>query len=243
MELKPIQRRKRVYEHVIDQIKQAIEMGRIRPGEKLPSERVLAEQLCVARTSVKEAVTVLESSGIITVRPGVGMFLKDDSQSQIVFRLSHMIDQRSSDFSDIIELRQAIEGDAAYYATKRMTPEQKKKLTTVYEQLIYSEHQVETAIEEDYQFHFTIVEAANNPVLLEVMNVIAQKMISGLEESRVISVNDELLNYEVLQEHKKIYNAIMNNEPEKARNAMWEHHLRTKERYIQKSDNKGRQIR
>lgn len=243
MELKPIQKRKRIYEHVIDQIKQAIETGRIRPGEKLPSERVLAEQLRVARTSVKEAITVLESSGIITVRPGVGMFLNDDSRSQIVFRLSHMIDQRTSDFADIIELRQAIEGDAAYYATKRMTAEQKDKLTKVYEQLIHSERRAETATEEDYQFHFTIVEAANNPVLLEVMNVIAEKMITGLQESRVISVNDELLNNEVLQEHTNIYNAIMNDEPEKARLAMWEHHLRTKERYILTSNNKGGQNR
>lgn len=239
VELKPIKKRKRVYEHVIDQIKQAIETGRIRPGEKLPSERVLAEQLHVARTSIKEAVTVLESSGIIIVRPGVGMFLNDDSRSQIVFRLSQLIRPRTSDFADIIELRQAIEGDAAYYAAKRMTAEQQEKLTSVYERLIQSERLVETAIEEDYQFHFTIAEAANNPVLLEVMNVIAQKMITGLHESRIISVNDEQLNKEVLDEHMNIYNAIMTHEPENARRAMWEHHLRTKERYIQQTNNKG----
>lgn len=223
-----------MYQYVIDQIKVAIEEGRIQPGDKLPSERDLAEKLSVARTSVKEAITVLETSGVVTVKPGVGMYLNDDSKSQIVFRLSHMIDQRTANFSDVIELRQAIEGDAAFYATKRMTPEQRKKLTRCYEQLMHSEKQVKIAIEEDYQFHFTIVEAANNPVLLEVMSVIAQKMIEGLEESRYISVKDEILNNEVLEEHTKIYNAIMNNEPEKARTAMWEHHLGTKERFIKK---------
>lgn len=236
---KPVERRKRVYQYVIDQIKVAIEEGRIQPGDKLPSERDLAEKLNVARTSVKEAITVLETSGVIIVKPGVGMFLNADSKSQIVFRLSQMIDQRTSDFSDVIELRQAIEGDAAYYATKRMTHEQREKLTHVYEQLIQSGKRAEVAIEEDYQFHFTIVEGANNPVLLEVMNVIAQKMIEGLKESRYISVKNEILNNEVLREHTKIYNAIMNNEPENARTAMWEHHLGTKERFIKETNNEG----
>jgi len=239
MVFKPIERKKRVYQYVIDQIKIAIEEGSIQPGDKLPAERELAEKLHVARTSVKEAITVLETSGIVTVKPGVGMYLNDDSKSQIVFRLSHMIDERSSDFSDVIELRQAIEGDAAYYATKRMTSEQRKRLTECYEQLIHSEKRAEIAIEEDYQFHFTIVEGANNPVLLDVMNVIAQKMITGLKESRYISVNDEILNNEVLEEHTNIYHAIMNHEPEKARKAMWEHHLGTKERFKRNSNNKG----
>jgi len=239
MVFKPIERNKRVYEHVIDQIRIAIEEGRIHPGDKLPSERELAHRLNVARTSVKEAITVLETSGIITVKRGVGMYLNDDSKSQIVFRLTHMLNRRASDFSDVIELRQAIEGDAAYYAAKRMNPRQREQLTTCYEQLIHSEKRAETAIEEDYQFHFTIVEGANNPVLLEVMNVIAQKMITGLKESRYISVSNEILNNEVLEEHTNIYNAIMNHEPEKARTAMWEHHLGTKQRFIQETTNKG----
>lgn len=239
MVFKPIERNKRVYEHVIDQIKIAIEEGRILPGDKLPSEREFAQKLNVARTSVKEAITVLETSGIVTVKRGVGMYLNDDSKSQIIFRLTHMLNRRTADFSDVIELRQAIEGDAAYYATKRMTKKQRDQLTMCYEQLIHSEKRAETAIEEDYQFHFTIVEGANNPVLLEVMNVIAQKMITGLKESRYISVNDEILNNAVLEEHTNIYNAIMNNEPEKARAAMWEHHLGTKQRFIQETTNKG----
>lgn len=241
MDLIPIKRKKRVYEYVIDQIKVGIEQGRIQPGDKLPSERQFAEKLHVARTSVKEAITVLETAGIITVRPGIGMYLNDDSKQQIIFRLSHIIEQQSN-FSHIIELRQAIEGDASYYATKRMTTEQRAQLTHVYEQLMRSEKRVETAIEEDYQFHYTIIESANNPVLLEVMNVIAQKMITGLQKSRYISVNDELLNKEVLQEHTNIYHAIMNHEPEKARKAMWEHHQETKKRYIHRADSKGGNI-
>lgn len=80
MVFKPIKKRKRVYQYIIDQIKIAIEEGRIKPGDQLPSERALAYKLDVSRTSVKEAITVLESSGVVTVRPGVGMFLSNDSR-------------------------------------------------------------------------------------------------------------------------------------------------------------------
>lgn len=149
-----------------------------------------------------------------------------------------MIDQQTFDFASLIELRQAIEGDAAYYAASRMTDEQKQKLTQIYQKLMRSEQQAEEAIEEDYQFHMTIVEAANNPFMLETMHLIAQKMMHGLQESRHSSIKDELLNKAVLEEHRHIYEAIVNNEPDQARRAMWAHHQATKQRYLQTSRNK-----
>src|SRR5699024_5933717 len=200
MTFKPIKKRKRVYEYIIDQIKIAIEEGRVKPGDKLPSERALAEKLDVSRTSVKEAITVLESSGIVTVRPGVGMFLSNDSRRTLIYKFTQMINQRPANFSDLIELRQAIEGDAAYYAAIRMTHEQKEKLTRIYHMLIQSEQNAEVAIEEDYEFHVTIVEGANNPMMLETMNLIAKKIMRGLKESRYSTIKDELLNQAVLEE-------------------------------------------
>ena len=238
MTFKPIKKRKRVYEYIIDQIKIAIEEGRVKPGDKLPSERALAEKLDVSRTSVKEAITVLESSGIVTVRPGVGMFLSNDSRRTLIYKFTQMINQRPANFSDLIELRQAIEGDAAYYAAIRMTHEQKERLTRIYHMLIQSEQNAEVAIEEDYEFHVTIVEGANNPMMLETMNLIAKKVMRGLKESRYSTIKDELLNQAVLEEHKNIYTAIMNNHPEQARQAMWDHHQATKQRYEQTSRNK-----
>lgn len=239
MMFRPIKRRKRVYEYIIDQIKIAIEKGRIKPGDKLPSERSLAEKLDVSRTSVKEAITVLESSGIVTVRPGVGMFLNNDSQGVLIDKFSKIIDQQTFDFVNLIEMRQAIEGDAAYYAALRITDEQKEKLTKIYKKLIHSQQQSKEAIEEDYQFHVMIVEAANNSIMLETMHVIAQKIMRGLKESRHTSIQDKFLNKAVLEEHRRIYEAIMNNKPEEARDAMWAHHQSTKKRYLQTSRDKG----
>src|SRR5699024_9359456 len=158
MTFKPIKKRKRVYEYIIDQIKIAIEEGRVKPGDKLPSERALAEKLDVSRTSVKEAITVLESSGIVTVRPGVGMYLSNDSRRTLISQVTLMINQRTDHFSDLIELWQAIERDAAYYAAIRMTHEQEDKLTPIYHMLIRSEQNAVVATEDDYEFPVTIVE-------------------------------------------------------------------------------------
>lgn len=139
MRLKPIEKRERVYQAVIQQIKQSIEQGEILPGEKLPSERTLAETLGVSRTSIKEAMTVLESTGVIDVRPGVGMFVREESERSLLLKFSMILDEKEEKLDDLIELRQAIEGDAAFYAAIRITEEQKMKLTAIYEKLVEKE--------------------------------------------------------------------------------------------------------
>lgn len=73
MKLKPVTK-ERIYRDIIKQIQCAIEQKEIKPGDRLPSERNLAEHLSVSRTSVKEAISVLDSSGIVYIKPGVGIF-------------------------------------------------------------------------------------------------------------------------------------------------------------------------
>lgn len=233
MEFTPIKKRKRIYQTIIQQIKNSIADGSVLSGEKLPSERALAEMFGVSRTSVKEAVTVLESSGIINVRVGVGMFINEDSQQNLLFKFSQIMDESGSNFIDLIELRQAIEGDAAYHAAYRMTNDQKEKLTKIYNQLLEVEKKGRIALEEDYAFHYCLVEYSNNSVMLEVINLVSDKIRSNLKESREHSIKEDMLNHHVMKEHEHIYTAIIHRKPEIARKAMWEHHQNIKERYIQ----------
>ncbi|MFD1848802.1 FadR/GntR family transcriptional regulator [Oceanobacillus bengalensis] len=233
MGFKPIGKRKRIYQTIIGQIKESIADGSLKPGEKLPSERALAEQFAVSRTSVKEAVTVLESSGIITVRAGVGMFLNEVTQHDLLHKFSQIMDEKGSDFIDLIELRQAIEGDAAYHAACRMTTEQKMKLTNIYHQLLEVEMKGMIALEEDYAFHYAIVESSCNPVMLDMINLVSDKIMANLKESRQHSIKDKDLNQQVMKEHENIFTAIIEKNPEAARKAMWEHHQKIKERHVQ----------
>ena len=136
MNFKPIKRRHRLYQDIIQQIHDAILEGRIKPGERLPSERNLAAFFQVSRQSVKEAITVLESHGMITTRPGVGMFLNEFSEKELLLRFAKILEENHQlDFLHLYELRQAIEVDAAYYAAQRITDEQKQLLERVYSEL------------------------------------------------------------------------------------------------------------
>ncbi|MFD1170712.1 FadR/GntR family transcriptional regulator [Oceanobacillus caeni] len=233
MEFKPIQKRKRIYEIIVQQIKDAVANGTYRPGDKLPSERVFAEMLGVSRTSVKEAVTVLESSGIISVKPGVGMFISQDSEQKLLFRLSQILEENDSDFMHLIELRQAIEGDAAYYAASRMTGAQRERLYYIYLRLLEKERMGEIALKEDFEFHCILIEAANNPVMLQVVNLVADQIQETVQKSREFSTMNRVLNLQVMSEHAKIYESIMNKDPNASREAMWEHHQGIKERHQQ----------
>jgi GntR family transcriptional repressor for pyruvate dehydrogenase complex len=231
MYLQPIKKRKRVYQEIIERLKIAIENGELKPGDKLPSERTLAEIFNVARTSVKEAITVLEASGIVNIRPGVGVFLVDQYRSELLPKFSSVIEERNSDLIQLLELRQAIEGDAAYYAAERITDEQKERLTRVFTSLVEAEKNGEIAIEEDFQFHLAIIEAANNPLMKEVMDVISDKMLKVLTKNREETILNFKMNKEVGEEHRSIYEAIMQGQPERAREALCAHLKAIKERH------------
>ncbi|WP_102347954.1 FadR/GntR family transcriptional regulator [Bacillus sp. Marseille-P3661] len=232
MDIKPIKKRKRIYQEIIDRIKESIESGELSSGDKLPSERALAEMLGVSRTSVKEAISALETAGVVNIRPGVGVFVAEQYGTELLNKFSTIIDEKNADLIQLIELRQAIEGDAAYYAAKRITLVQKDKLATIFHKLVEAERKGELAVEEDLQFHLAIVEAAHNPLMLNVMNIISDKLVRELTKNREQSILNFRLNKEVMEEHRRIYKAIIEQDPLAARQNMWAHLKGIKQRRI-----------
>ncbi|MBT2688068.1 FadR family transcriptional regulator [Bacillus sp. ISL-47] len=223
MNLKPIKKRKRLYQEVIERIQSLIEEGEIEPGSQLPSERKLAEWLSVSRTTIKEAFSVLEAKGIVTIHQGVGVFLISQSKEWIISQIQLVIQEQKPLLNDLIELRQAIEGDAAYYAAKRINPEQRELLSRAYNDLISALQFNKNAVEEDYEFHLAISKASNNSMLLEVMNVVSQSIKSSLLIHREETIKSAQMNEEVIKEHREIYEAIMEGRAEDAKRAMWNH--------------------
>jgi GntR family transcriptional regulator, transcriptional repressor for pyruvate dehydrogenase complex len=223
MILKPIKKRKRLYQEVIERLQSLIENGEIKPGDKLPSERNLAELLSVSRSTIKEAFSVLESKGIINIHQGLGVFLAARPKNWLSKGIQNIIMDQQPYLSDLIELRQAIEGDAAYHAAKRMTVAQRKHLEQTFQELLYAEKREEPAVEEDYQFHLAIMEAANNKMMLEAMEVISQSIKSFLAINREESIKYSQMNEQVIEEHREIFEAIMEGRAEEARRAMWNH--------------------
>src|SRR5439155_21117540 len=114
--LSPV-RRERIPENIVSQIQQRLERGELKPGDQLPSERVLAEQLQVSRPSVREALRSLELLGVTESRPGGGTFMRIASPDALLRPLTALT--RAHDIEDILEVRALLEPALAELAARR----------------------------------------------------------------------------------------------------------------------------
>lgn len=230
MKLVSIQKQ-RVYQSVIDQIKQSVERGELKPGEKLPSERDLAEALAVSRAAIREAMSVLEAIRIVKVLPGVGIFLEEDANKDLAARMNEIVRVGNNDMMHLLEVRQAIESQAAHLAALRRTNSDLQALEEAYESLKSSVDSHKVAAEEDYRFHIAVVEAAYNPMLLETVKFFSEKFLAGLYHSRSESIRIPGKSKMVLEEHWRVYRAIADKDAEQAQKFMWEHLQNVRSRY------------
>lgn len=231
MKLSPV-RKKRVYQDIVEQIKKAIEKGEIFQGEKLPSERALAESFSVSRTSVKEAFSVLESAGVVEIKQGSGVFLIKNNTDEIIAKINSVIRGVAVDIVELMELRQAIEGDAAYYAALRGTKEDVEAVYKAFCDLENAVSKRSIAAEEDLTFHMSIAKAARNSITEKVMYMISDQVLEGLNESRTNTLEVPNKSQTILTEHRFIYEAIQEGNPDQAKEAMCNHLQKVKQRYL-----------
>ncbi|WP_371371613.1 FadR/GntR family transcriptional regulator [Sporomusa aerivorans] len=219
---KPV-KTKKVYEEIIGQIKKLIIDGKLQPGDKLLSERELAETLNVSRASVREAFSALEIMGIITIRPGEGSFVKQVSYEGMIEPLAFFLQIEFDDIVQLLEVRKILEIETAALAAERATP---KDLEAIQQALVGMLDEVSAGgIGEvgDAAFHFSIAQAANNPILIRLMNAISDLLTKTFRTSRqklfLIDNMPTLLH----QSHYEIYEAIAARNPRLAKRKMQEH--------------------
>ncbi|AKX95158.1 FadR/GntR family transcriptional regulator [Neomoorella thermoacetica] len=232
MDLRPI-RTKKIYEEIVQQIKDLIGEGNLKPGDRLPSERELSERLAVSRASVREALSALAAMGVIVIRPGEGTFVQNIRNGAIVepLAMALLLDRQAA--MELLEARQALEGEAAYLAARRAGPEDLEKMEELLKEM---EHDLQRGIlgeEADLRFHLAIAEAARNSVLARLMHTVSDTMRQALKTSRqrlyTTAGNPEKL----FAQHNQIYEAIKAHDPRAARKAICQH-LRFVEKELQK---------
>ncbi|MBE3571542.1 MAG: FadR family transcriptional regulator [Moorella humiferrea] len=232
MELKPI-RPKKIYEEIVRQIKDLIGEGNLKPGDRLPSERELSERLGVSRASVREALSALAAMGVIDIRPGEGTFVQNVRREAIVEPLAMALLMDRQAAMELLEARQALEGEAAYLAACRAGPEDIEKMAAILKEMDGDLKKGTLGEEADLRFHLAIAEAARNSVLAKLMHTVSDTMRQALRTSRqrlyTTPGNPELL----FEQHKQIFEAIKNQKPRAARRAICQH-LRFVERELQK---------
>lgn len=209
-------------EAIAEQMMAMIAEGRLRPGDRLPTEAELMQQFSVGRSTLREALKSLALVGLIETRRGAGTFI---SESYIGFLSDHLkwtalFGKR--ELRHIIEVRHGLELQTAALAAERATPKQKATLADLFEQLAGAEDP-DQATEYDTAFHVAIAEASHNPLLLNlvlsVRNLIQNIIRMGYVEQGSGLVNADELN----AHHGPILQAILAGDPDMARQAMLDH--------------------
>lgn len=217
-ELEPV-RKTRVYEEVAAQIQRLINDGRLQPGDHLPPERELAERLGVSRTSVRDAIRVLELMGLLEPRQGEGTVVRDLSPDSLVSPLASLLVRNRTLLADLWDVRKLIEPGVAARAAAHATPDDVSSLEAIFNRQREKVRQGQLAIDEDSEFHYAIATAASNKVILRVLDVLMDLLRESRERSLQVTGRLE----RSLDGHRRILEAIGRRDAAAAEAAMHQH--------------------
>jgi len=206
---------------IINQIRGLIVSGELKAGDRLPSERSLAEKLGVSRAHVRDAIRKLEFYGILKTLPQSGTIVAGIGLTALKGLISDVLKLEKSDFTSLVETRVILEINAAKVAANRRTDadiEELKQAIQDYENRINADG---SSVEEDLMFHLKIAEASKNDVLKSLMLIITPDIIHNHMTYKVCDLESEL---KALQEHRQILDCIIRKDSEAA-GKMMEAHL------------------
>ena len=222
MKFEPI-KPKKVSTQIAEQIRSSILNGDFTPGDKLPPERELAEMFGVSRPSVREAINVLASSGLVESHQGGGTMVKSLVESAAGNPLTEMIRVEGERALDVIEVRKGMEAWTAWYAAQRAEPEDIAKLEAIIGEMGHNLESLKPSENLDANFHTVIARATRNVVWLHLMQSIFDAMKEFQKNVwRAVYLTDA--DHRMLYgHHKAIFQAIRKKDPERAREAMLAH--------------------
>ncbi|HHT02481.1 MAG TPA: FadR family transcriptional regulator [Firmicutes bacterium] len=215
LKLTPISRIS-ISDAIVEQIETLIAQGELKEGQKLPSERELAEEFSVGRASVREALKVLESLGLVK-RTSQGTFVENSSPSLVAQPFARRLLLRRHTVHELIEARRTIEEDLAQLAAQRADEQDICNL----EEAVHAmdEDSGQKWVEAEVYFHSTLAEAAHNRILSDVFEIVRNLMLSLADGDFEGPGKRELSK----QEHLALIEAIKERDPEAARRLMAKH--------------------
>nr|WP_320011317.1 FadR/GntR family transcriptional regulator [uncultured Desulfobulbus sp.] len=223
MRFKPI-KPKKVSSQIADQIRESILAGDFAPGDKLPPERELAEMFGVSRPSVREALNILATAGLVMSYQGGGtvvLSLVDPSQGNA---LSDLIRSQQDRALEVIEVRKCMESWTAFYAAERALPEDQRRMDEIIKGMEKNLSGHLPSEDLDANLHIVIARSTHNIVWLHLMQSLFDAMKEfqqGVWRAVYLTQDDHQL---LFNHHAAIVEAIKDKNPEAAREAMV-HHL------------------
>lgn len=217
------QPRMRIFDKIIDYFKQAMGGGKLKPGDRLPSERELAVRLGVSRASLREALRALEMFGLISISPGHGSYILPPNTRSLTAFFDLTFSLKPPISENILELRMIIECEAARLATKRSTPEELAHIKTLLDRMRNSEIGDNLGAQADFEFHNAIIKATHNDVLIFVYETIEGLLKRSHYERRVAVFNISGARDKLVAVHEDLYGEMVRGHQEAAAERMREH--------------------
>jgi GntR family transcriptional repressor for pyruvate dehydrogenase complex len=213
-------KRQRLHEDIVQQLHTLIGEGALKHGDRLPSEREMADQFQVSRSSVREAIRSLELRGLVVSKRGAGTFINTDSLDGVLTLMPSRFRAGEHSLRDIFEMRHILEPQIAALAAERASKEEVRRLREILEEQQRQIVRGESGVDADTAFHFALASATHNLALVKVVSAVEDI----LQCSRDWSLREPGRPQRSLASHDQILQMIEDGDAARARQAM-EHHL------------------
>lgn len=204
---------------VIEFVRQQIEGGRLRPGDRLPPERDLARRIGVSRPSLRSGLRSLQAMGVIRARQGSGTYIAEGPPRLAGGPLQFLAALHGFTRDEMFEARRVLEVGTAGLSAERATPEHMSSMAEEVASMFASLDDPQAYLLHDVQFHRAVAAGSQNPVLATLIDTVAELVY----EARRRTVERATDLKESAEMHRRIYLAIKARDPERARREMGEH--------------------
>ncbi|WP_434362620.1 FadR family transcriptional regulator [Parasalinivibrio latis] len=210
-------------DQIYDELQRRIVEGVYCIGDKIPSESELSADFSSSRSIIREALARLKSDGVLESRRGSGTFIATtpDKVVRQVAKISSL-----ADLQHCLEFRRSVEPEAAYFAAMRATRVELQDMELALSNLTVALESKSLEEKSDFAFHYAVVRSSRNPFFIQAFESFSEQIITGMKLTRGMSLlSGENRQKDVLEGHKKVYQMILDRDPQGARNAMREHIL------------------
>ncbi|WP_221798213.1 GntR family transcriptional regulator [Oceanobacter mangrovi] len=219
-------RSQKISDIVAEQLESMLIEGSLEPGQKIPTERALAERFEVSRPSVREALNKLEAKGLVIRRQGGGTYVADNIGMSMTDPLFDLLGSHPEFNYDLLEYRHALEEIAAHYAAVRATESDHQIIRQRYQEWLDGHNArlgAEKEAELDWRFHLSIAEASHNAVLLHSMRALLSLFKQTIATNLTYLYTEESRREEIRQQHEAMRDAVLERNGEAARKAVNNH--------------------
>lgn len=211
----------RAFESIASQIRKEICSEKLKPGDKLPTERELARIFNASRVSVRSALLNLEQSGLLHIKKGAGggFFIREWNPKPVSDSLNTMIQLGRASIADLTEARIIVESQAAGLAAKRATEEDLRKIEAAIQDFKERAKQKLLPAPGDLNFHVCVAEASKNPIILLIIQSLMDLLFKRIGSYSINAGGSR----QIIRHHEEILDAIRNKEEKKSQAMMLEH--------------------